>query len=41
MTNPVAVNKFEVKSHETPDETRTPSKTKIEVVKLERSPPPS
>jgi quercetin dioxygenase-like cupin family protein len=35
MTNPVAVNKFEVKSHETPDETRTPSKTKIEVVKLE------
>ena len=35
MTNPVAVSKLEVKSHDSPDETRTPSRTKIEVVKLE------
>jgi quercetin dioxygenase-like cupin family protein len=35
MSTPVAVNTFEVKSHEEPDETRTPSKTKIEVVRLE------
>jgi len=35
MTNPVAVSKFEVKSHDTPDETRTPSKTRIELVRLE------
>ncbi|HLF79064.1 MAG TPA: cupin domain-containing protein [Dehalococcoidia bacterium] len=35
MTTPVAVSKLEVKSHDSPDETRTPSKTKIEVVRLE------
>jgi len=35
MTTPVAVSKLEVRSHDSPDETRTPSKTKIEVVRLE------
>jgi quercetin dioxygenase-like cupin family protein len=35
MTNPVTVSKFEVKSHDSPDETRTPNKTKVEVVRLE------
>ena len=32
---PVVVRKFEAKSHNSPDETRTPNKTKIEVVRLE------
>ena len=32
---PVVVRKFETKSHNAPDETRTPSKTRIEVVRLE------
>jgi len=35
MATPVAVSKFEVKPHDSPDETRTPSKTRIEVVRLE------
>ncbi len=35
MTNPVSVGKLETKSHDNPDETRTPSKTKVEVVRLE------
>jgi len=35
MTTPVAVSNFEVKSHETPDEVRSPSKTRVEVVQLE------
>jgi quercetin dioxygenase-like cupin family protein len=35
MTNPVSVSKLESKSHATPDETRTPDKTRIEVVRLE------
>ena len=34
MSTPVAVSRFEVKSHDTPDETRAPSKTRIEVVRL-------
>lgn len=33
--NPVAVSKLERKSHDAPDETRTPAKTKVEVVNLE------
>ena len=35
MSTPVAVTRFEVKSHDEPDETRTPNKTRIEVVRLE------
>ena len=35
MANPVSVSRFEVKSHSTPDEVRTPSKTRVEVVGLE------
>jgi len=35
MANPVSVNKFEVKSHGTPDEVRSPDKTRVEVVNLE------
>src|SRR4029450_1113659 len=35
MTTPVAVTKFEAKSHDTPDETRTPNKTRVEVVRLQ------
>ena len=35
MTTPVSVAKFEVKSHQSPDEVRTPSKTRVEVVRLE------
>lgn len=34
MEQPVAVTKLEAKSHSTPDETRTPAKTKIELVRL-------
>ena len=34
MAAPV-VNKLEAKSHNSPDETRTPSKTRVEVVRLE------
>jgi quercetin dioxygenase-like cupin family protein len=35
MATPVSVNKFEVKSHGSPDEVRAPDKTRVEVVKLE------
>ncbi len=35
MANPVAVTRFEVKSHGSPDEVRTPSKTRVEVIQLE------
>lgn len=31
---PVAVRKFETKSHNSPDEVRTPNKTRVEVVRL-------
>ena len=34
-TTPVAVTRFEAKSHSSPDEVRTPSKTRVEVVRLE------
>jgi len=35
MTNPVQVSKLEAKSHTTPDEVRTPDKTRVEVVHLD------
>jgi mannose-6-phosphate isomerase-like protein (cupin superfamily) len=35
MSNPVSVSKFEVRSHDKPDELRTPDKTRVEVVRLE------
>ncbi len=35
MTNPVSVSKLEGRSHDSPDETRTPEKTKVEIVRLE------
>jgi len=35
MATPVVVTKFEVKSHDSPDEVRSPDKTRIEVVRLE------
>jgi len=35
MSTPVTVSRFEGKSHDTPDEVRTPSKTRVEVVRLE------
>jgi hypothetical protein len=35
MTTPVAVTKFEVKSHNEPEEVRSPDKTRVEVVRLE------
>jgi hypothetical protein len=35
MSNPVAVMKFEVKPHATPDEVRTPDKSRVEIVRLE------
>jgi hypothetical protein len=35
MTTPVAVSKFEVKAHSSPDEVRSPDKTRVEVVRLE------
>ena len=35
MSNPVSVSRLEVKSHDSPDEVRTPSKTRVEVVRLE------
>ena len=31
---PVAVTRFETKSHDSPDEVRAPSKTRVEVVRL-------
>jgi len=35
MPNPVSVSRLEVKSHNSPDELRTPDKTRVEVVRLE------
>ena len=35
MTTPVTVTKFEVKSHDSPDEVRAPNKTRVEVIRLE------
>ena len=35
MATPVSVTKFEVKSHDQPDEVRTPDKTRVEVVRLD------
>ena len=35
MTTPVTVQTFETKSHDKPDETRTPDKTRVEVVRLD------
>jgi quercetin dioxygenase-like cupin family protein len=35
MSTPVSVTRFEVRSHETPDEARTPSKTLVEVVRMQ------
>lgn len=35
MAASVAVKKFEVKSHDTPDEVRAPSKTRIEVLQFD------
>src|SRR5919108_123244 len=35
MATPVAVRRFEIKSLDSPDETRTPNKTRVEVVRLE------
>ena len=35
MATPVKVSTFEAKSHDSPDETRSPDKTRIEVVRLE------
>ena len=35
MSTAVSVSKFEVKSHDKPDEVRTPNKTRIEVVRLD------
>jgi quercetin dioxygenase-like cupin family protein len=35
MATPPTVSKFEAKSHDSPDETRSPDKTRIEVVRLE------
>ena len=35
MENPVTVSKLEAKSHSSPDEVRTPNKTRVEVVRRE------
>jgi quercetin dioxygenase-like cupin family protein len=35
MATPVTVSTFETKSHDSPDETRSPAKTRVEVVRLE------
>ena len=35
MTTPVAVTKLEVRSYNSPDEVRTPNKTRVEVVRVE------
>ncbi len=35
MSTPMTVHKLEAKSHDTPDEVRTPDKTRVEVVRLE------
>lgn len=36
MATPVGVSTFEVKSHDAPDEVRSPDKTRVEVVQFER-----
>ncbi|MCX6020216.1 MAG: cupin domain-containing protein [Chloroflexi bacterium] len=36
MVMPVSVNKFEAKSHDAPDEARTPDKTRVDIVRLEK-----
>ena len=35
MATPVSITRFEGKSHNSPDEVRTPDKTRVEVVRLE------
>ena len=35
MTTPVAVSTFATRSHDTPDERRTPPRTQVDVVRLE------
>ncbi|MBI2318268.1 MAG: cupin domain-containing protein [Betaproteobacteria bacterium] len=35
MLAPLAIENFEVKSHQTPDEVRTPNKTRVEIVRLD------
>ena len=35
MSTPVAVNSLDSRSHDTPDEVRTPAKTRVEVVRME------
>ena len=35
MATPVTVTAFDVKSHDSPDEVRSPNKTRVEVVRLE------
>jgi mannose-6-phosphate isomerase-like protein (cupin superfamily) len=35
MSNPVTVSRLEVKSHDSPDELRSPDKTRVEVVRLD------
>ncbi|HXJ19535.1 MAG TPA: cupin domain-containing protein [Polyangia bacterium] len=35
MSNPVNVSRFEVKAHDQADEVRTPSKTRVEVLRME------
>lgn len=35
MATPVTVSKLETRSHSSPDETRTPAKSRIEIVRLE------
>jgi len=35
MLAPLSIENFEVRSHESPDEIRTPNKTRVEVVRLE------
>ena len=35
MATPVAVSTFEARSHDAPDETRTPPMTRVEVVRLQ------
>jgi quercetin dioxygenase-like cupin family protein len=35
MLAPLTIENFEVKSHQSPDEVRTPNKTRVEIVRLE------
>ena len=34
MSSPMSVSRLEAKSHDTPDEIRTPDKTRVEIVRL-------